>query len=193
MLRSPTECRQQLGLSTQGQLLVYVGNLLKTKGCYDLLESFAQLRQQRLEAMLVYVGSGSAGLAYMQARADALGIRDAVQWVGTQPHEQVSLWMGAADVVVLPSYNEGVPNVLLEAMACGRPIVATRVGGIAEVVPEFAGLLVTPGDIPALTVALHTALTSRWSTETILAHIRQFTWERNITQLQAVLERSIYS
>ena len=181
------ECREKLALGAKGKVIVYVGNLLKTKGCLDLVESFAQLKQLHPDALLVYVGKGDACAANIVAYAERAGLKDAVRLVGTQPHEVVASWMGAANVVVLPSYNEGVPNVLLEAMACGRPIVATCVGGIPEVVPDFAGILVLPGDIAALTDALMKALVTKWDVAKITAHVSQFTWERNIAQLQAVL------
>ncbi len=182
------DCREQLALRAQGKVIVYVGNLLATKGCLDLIESFAALKQQQPDTLLVYVGKGEACAAKLVARAEALGLKGSVKLVGVQPHEVVASWMGAADVVVLPSYNEGVPNVLLEAMACGKPIVATQVGGIPEVVPAFAGILVVPGDIAALTAALRTALTTIWDVNKIIAHVSQFTWERNIAELQAVLD-----
>ncbi|NOT83202.1 MAG: glycosyltransferase family 4 protein [Methylococcaceae bacterium] len=181
-------CREQLALDAQAKIIVYVGNLLPTKGCLDLIDSFAQLKQQMPDALLVYVGKGDICAAKMAARADSLGVKAAVRLVGTQPHEIVASWMGAADVVVLPSYNEGVPNVLLEAMACGKPIVATHVGGIPEVVPNFAGILVAPGDIAVIAEALKTAISATWDADKIITHVSQFTWERNIAELQAVLD-----
>jgi glycosyltransferase involved in cell wall biosynthesis len=67
-------------------------------------------------------------------------------------------WYRAADVFVLPSRSEGVPNVLLEAMACGRPFVATRVGGIPEIAHLGRGRLVPPGDVRSLTIAVRESL-----------------------------------
>ncbi|MEQ1637569.1 MAG: glycosyltransferase family 4 protein [Methylococcales bacterium] len=186
-------CREQLGLDVNAKVIVYVGNLLTTKGCLDLIESFAQLKQQIPDALLVYVGKGDACAAKITARANSLRLMEAVKLVGTQPHAVVASWMGAADLVVLPSYNEGVPNVLLEAMACGRPIVATNVGGIPEVVPDFAGMLTAPGDINAIAEALKSVLATKWDIGKIIAHVSQFTWERNIRQLQAVLDSNANS
>jgi glycosyltransferase involved in cell wall biosynthesis len=179
-------CRSKLALGADTKVIVYVGNLLSSKGCLDLVESFAALKQQVSEAVLIYVGKGNAADKIM-ARAKGLGLSDAIELVGTQRLEEIAFWMNAANIVVLPSYNEGVPNVLLEAMACGRPIVATNVGGIPEVVPAFAGILVAPGDITAIADALCKALTTTWDTDKILQHVSQFSWERNIAELQAVL------
>ncbi len=78
--------------------------------------------------------------------------------VGAQPHEKIPLWMNASDVLCLPSLNEGLPNVALEAMACGIPVVASRVGGVPEIVHEGVnGLLVPSSDSNARRDALRRA------------------------------------
>jgi glycosyltransferase involved in cell wall biosynthesis len=82
--------------------------------------------------------------------------------------------MNAATIVSLPSYNEGVPNVLLEAMACGTPVVATNVGGIPEVVQQQAGILVEPGDVAALANALAKAISTNWNVHEIVNVVEQF-------------------
>jgi glycosyltransferase involved in cell wall biosynthesis len=95
--------------------------------------------------------------------------------------------MQAADVLSLPSHNEGVPNVVLEAMACGLPVVATRVGGIPEVLPGHAGILVPAHDHQALGRALADALQRDWSRDRILEHAARFRWDDNVRQLDRIL------
>ena len=87
----------------------------------------------------------------------------------------------------LPSHNEGVPNVVLEAMACGIPVVASRVGGIPEVLPEFAGILVPVRDTAALSAALIEAMSHEWECERIVEHARTFRWDDNIDRLEQIL------
>ena len=87
----------------------------------------------------------------------------------------------------MPSHNEGVPNVVLEAMACGLPVVATRVGGVPEVLPDFAGMLVPPRDSTALAAALQQALAQRWDRDRIAAHARRFSWEANVHTVMHLL------
>lgn len=183
-----TDCRTQLALDLNTKIVLYVGNILSSKGCLDLFESFARLKAEQPDCILVYVGKGDAK-SDIEARAKALNLSDAVKFAGSQPLETVATWMGAADVVALVSHTEGVPNVLMEAMASGRPIVATDVGGIPEVVPEFAGILVAPHDIDAATDALKKALASSWDAAKIAQHIAPFTWEKNAVELEAVLTK----
>jgi glycosyltransferase involved in cell wall biosynthesis len=82
--------------------------------------------------------------------------------------------MAAADLITLPSYMEGCPNVVLEALACGRPVVATRVGGIPEIMSDACGRLIPPRDATALAEALHAVLSAQWDATSISAH-----WSRS--------------
>jgi glycosyltransferase involved in cell wall biosynthesis len=85
--------------------------------------------------------------------------------------------MAAADVFCLPSYSEGCPNVVIEALACGRPVVATKVGGIPELVGSACGLLVPPRDSRSLSCALAEALARRWDAQSIAQRFSR-PWER---------------
>jgi len=185
-----TAARARLGLAGMGgPLLLYVGNLKASKGCLDLLEAHAALAIAQPQARLVYVGEGASRGALL-ARARALGIESRVQLAGAMPHEALPDWFRAADLLCLPSHNEGVPNVVLEAMACGTPVVATRVGGIPEVVPAHAGLLVPPGDPVALADALAVAAARTWDHAAIAEHAHGFGWDSNIDRLDAVLQQA---
>lgn len=178
--------RRALEIAGDDPLVLYVGNLKPAKGCVDLLEAFPVVLAHHPRARLAFVGSGAAG-ATIARRAQQLGIAERVLLAGARPHEQLPLWMQAADLLSLPSHNEGVPNVVLEAMACGLPVVATRVGGIPEVLPEQAGLLVPAHDHDALGHALSDALQRGWSREAILAHAAGFRWEDNVRHLDRIL------
>jgi len=178
--------RQRLGLGAEQPLLLYVGNLKSTKGCLDLLEAFPAVLAQRPQAALVYAGAGACRDELL-ARAAALGCAERVSLVGAVPHAQLGDWFRAADLLCLPSHNEGVPNVVLEAMSCGIPVVASRVGGIPEVLPEFAGMLVPVRDPAALSAALLEATGRAWQGERIVEHARGFRWDDNIDRLERVL------
>ena len=184
--RSRSEARMRLGLSADAPLLLYVGNLKSSKGCLDLLEAFPAVMAARPKAQLIYVGAGPARAA-LRARAVVLGCTERVQWVDAVPHAALGDWFNAADVLCLPSHNEGVPNVVLEAMACGTPVVTSDVGGIPEVVPEYAGILVPPHAPDALSAALIDATGRSWDRPRIAAHAGSFHWEDNVNRLERIL------
>jgi glycosyltransferase involved in cell wall biosynthesis len=100
-------------------------------------------------------------------------------------------WFRAVDLLCLPSHNEGVPNVVLEAMSCGTPVVATHVGGIPEVVPDLAGVLVPPRDRKSLQDALITASERQWNTAEIAAHAARFRWDDNVQRLDRILRTAV--
>ena len=178
--------RRNLDLPTAGKLLLYVGNLKISKGCIDLLESFPAVLALHPGTRLVFIGDGPA-LSTLRDRSQALGVRDNVRLVGAMPHDELADWFRAADLLCLPSHAEGVPNVVLEAMASGTPVVASRVGGIPEVVPDYAGVLVPAHDSSALARGLDEALGREWDTERIVAHGREFNWEDNLEHLDEIL------
>jgi glycosyltransferase involved in cell wall biosynthesis len=178
--------RTQLGLAADGPLLLYVGNLKPAKGCVDLLDAFPAVLARRPDARLALVGAGAAR-ATLEQRSQALGIADRVVLAGARGHAELPVWMRAADLLSLPSHAEGVPNVILEAMACGLPVVASRVGGIPEVLPASAGLMVPAHDIPALGQALVAALDRDWNRAAIGDHASGFRWDDNVERLDGVL------
>ena len=95
--------------------------------------------------------------------------------------------MAAADLVTLPSYMEGCPNVVLEAQACGRPVVATRVGGIPEIISDTSGRLVPPADASALAEAIGSVLDKSWNAEDISAR-RSRSWNSVAAELFDVFD-----
>lgn len=137
------------------RLLLYVGRLEKEKGVLDLLAAFERLAADEPTFKLALVGAGT-----VEDRCRALANRfpGRVLLPGSLPLADVARWVGACDVLTLPSWNEGTPNVLLEALAAGRRVVATNVGGIPDVIrtPRL-GELVPARDIDALAEALRRA------------------------------------
>lgn len=133
-------------------MLLFVGNLVAIKGL-DVLLRACELLARDFEYSCFLIGDGPlrGNLERDVARA---GLTDRVRFVGPRPHAQLPDWYRAADVFVLPSRSEGVPNVLLEAAACGTPFVASRVGGIPEIAHLGESRLVPPGDVRQLAGAL---------------------------------------
>jgi glycosyltransferase involved in cell wall biosynthesis len=184
--------RAELGVPTGGRLVVFVGQLVPIKGTARLVEAWRLLHAEgRLGAddRLVLVGEGRLR-AELAAQAAAGGISDRVHLAGVVPQPTVARWIGAADALCLASDNEGTPNVIVEALASGVPVVATRVGGIPELVtPGLNGDLV-PRDPAALARALGAALDRPWEPEAIRRTVADLTWDalaaRNLELLSKI-------
>lgn len=133
--------------------LLFVGRLAEVKGLRVLFAALAHLPED-LAAELTLVGDGPDRAA-LEAAAVALGLDDRVRFLGARSQGEVAGHLRAADLFVLPSFAEGVPVVLMEAMASRVPVIATRVGGVAELVEDgVSGLLVAPSDVEALAAAV---------------------------------------
>lgn len=146
--------REVLGLPREGAGICTVCRVEREKGLRELAEAFLMVRKTHPEAWLVVVGDGAYG-SKLEAWVQSEDLASRVFLVGARPHDEVPQWLRAADVFVLASHNEGLPNVVLEAMACGLPVVATDVGGTSEAVSHGrTGLLVPAGDVQRLAQAL---------------------------------------
>jgi glycosyltransferase involved in cell wall biosynthesis len=138
--------RERLGLDPAGPLVLAVGGLTDRKNPLGLLQAFARVRAERPDARLAYVGDGPLAAA-LDAGVRRLGLGGAVARPGALPHDGVADWVTACDVLAIVSRVEPLGVAALEALAAGRPVVATRVGGTREVVPDpEAGRVVDPSD-----------------------------------------------
>jgi glycosyltransferase involved in cell wall biosynthesis len=184
--------RQQLGLSAQARVILYVGNFLPVKNPLLLVNAHAQLVRRSPEPCeLVLIGAGPLD-GKIRRLAAKLGTTDRVRLVGRQPPAEVARFMQAADVLCVPSKLEGVPNVLLEGFACGLRAVATRVGGIPEVLDkDFLGTLVPSADTTALTAALAQLLATNADRAAILRHAEQFSWSATTERYGSVLREAV--
>lgn len=187
--RDRDAARRSLGLPVERTILLSVGGLNEGKGHHRLVGVLPQLLACRPDLLLVVVGGErpSDSVRPLLNRLIKDGeLADHVYLAGERPHAEIPLWLASADVLCLATRSEGWANVLLEAAACARPVVATRVGGNAEVVPdERIGLLVAPGDDRELRAAILRALESTWDTTAMVEHARAHSWEQAAS---AVLE-----
>lgn len=152
--------REKLGLPVTSTLVTYVGYLWKRKGLFELLDAFEQIAASR-EVSLVICGDGEDA-ASIHSRADSLSTRQSIRFQGVISPAEVPEYLQASDVFVLPSYAEGVPNAVMEAMACGVPVVSTTVGGIPQAVGnDYGAVLVEPRDTAALAGALSALIDDR--------------------------------
>ncbi len=187
------EARQRLGLPPEIKMVLFVGNLLPIKNPLLLVRAFARFRQQMTDqnCVLIMVGEGPLREQLLQA-ADQLGIAGQVSLVGRQPEQRVAEYMHAADVLCVSSDNEGMPNVIYEALSCGQQVVATRVGGIPEVLQhDYLGRMVEKGDEAGMATALMDMANRPADTGKIREYALQFSWERTAKGYFEALESAL--
>lgn len=145
--------------SRDAQTVLFLGRLGRRKGAFDLVQAFAGVKAHFPNANLVCAGDGEVEAVRLEA--EKLGIGTSVTCPGWVAPEATRELLRDAAVFVLPSYAEGVPMALLEAMAEGLPVITTPVGGIPQVVQQGDnGIMVKPGDVPGIAAALERLLAS---------------------------------
>lgn len=141
-----------------GRNVLFVGRLAAAKGVPILLEAFARLHARFPDARLTLIGDGPHRIS-LEARATELGLADVITFTGYLNQDEVAAHLAQSDLFALPSFAEGVPVVLMEAMATGLPVLATRIAGIPELVEDdVSGRIVAPGDADAFADAMSSLL-----------------------------------
>lgn len=168
--------------SEREKTILYVGSFIERKGLSYLLGAMPEVLRCLPGYRLVLIGDGPQQAA-LEDLASSVGIRAQVEFLPFQPHGEVRRWMQIARLLVLPSTEEGMGVVLLEALACGTPVVASAVGGIPEVVDSQVGRLVPPGDVAALSRAMCEVLTDaqlwrRLSNGARGRAVTRYSWDR---------------
>jgi glycosyltransferase involved in cell wall biosynthesis len=171
--------RKELGLPTDKKIIVNVAHLEEYKGQKYLVEAMKNILAKRNDVMLYIIGQGSLKKS-LQSLINDYGLQNNIVLAGgNKPSEEIPLWMNASDVFALPSLSESFGIVQIEAMACGKPVVATYNGGSEEVVVnEKLGILVEPKDADGLAKAILKALDKGWDKDYILNYAEQFTWDK---------------
>ncbi|MCS6294539.1 MAG: glycosyltransferase [Nitrospira sp.] len=188
-----TRVRREFGL-TDGPLLVTVARLTQPKGHCDLIEALALLRNQWPQLQCVCVGDGELRQP-LEKLAAARGLSSMCRFVGSR--DDVMDFYAAADVVVLPSHSEGFPFVILEALAMGKPVIATSVNGVPEVIEHMkTGLLVKARDVAGLAGAIQSLLEQperavQLGSAGRVAVQAQFTVERMVEKTVAVFDAAL--
>jgi glycosyltransferase involved in cell wall biosynthesis len=178
--------RRRLGLPDQRRIVLCVSRLSEEKGIDVLLRAFG--RTTTPDTVLYIAGEGLHRPILEKIRSESPRRND-ITFLGAISHADVPMWLAAADLFVLPSRTEGHPNSLLEAYACGLPAVATRVGGVPEVVTsEEIGLLVDSDDVDGMARAIDSALARSWDRRRIIELAGSRTWDDVASEIVAQLE-----
>jgi len=187
--------RRELGI-TDGPVIVSVGRLVPLKNMHVLMDAVRMVRASHPSVRLVLVGEGPEH-DRLERYASEIGIADAVTFAGYVPQAETPSYYRSADVFALSSDFDNSPNVVLEAMACALPVVATNVGGVGSFVDaKRGGALVSRGDAVALAARLIDVLADPIRKRQMGAFnrdraVREFSWRASARQLLAVYERVI--
>jgi glycosyltransferase involved in cell wall biosynthesis len=170
--RDRAAARRELGLDADGPVVLSVGWLIPRKGHDLAIRAVAAMP----EVTLVIVGEGPEATS-LQRLADQLGSSERVRFLGSMPQEQLARVYSAADVLLLASSREGLPNVVLEALACGTPVVASAVWGTPEIVAaQAAGRLVQERTPAAFAAAIRDLLAAPPARAAVRAYAERFAW-----------------
>ncbi len=176
-LRDKQALRRKLGIAHSGALVCYVGNFVSEKGVDVLVNAFRLLKEGgRTDIHLALIGSGALE-PNLRSIVQQNGMEQTVTFYGRRKHDEIPDWMAACDVFCLPSLREGCPNVVLEALCSGRPVVASCVGGVPELLSTQEGALVPPSNPSALKDALLATLARSWEPEVLRRAVDGRSWD----------------
>jgi glycosyltransferase involved in cell wall biosynthesis len=173
-INESSEARRKLDLPPDRRIVCYVGRLGHEKGLDVLVEAMA--RRPFTETELHLVGGGELEES-LRSQVQQLNLDGKVFFHGMRPHEEIPAWLTACDVFCLPSRREGCPNVVLEALASGRPVVASHVGGVPELISERNGVLVPSENPERLAQALEYTLDQKWDAPTLRESVEFLSWD----------------
>jgi glycosyltransferase involved in cell wall biosynthesis len=182
--------RAARAVPANAKMLLFAGNLLLTKGAGVLIEACAILASRGVQFSCYLVGQGKDE-SKLRAMAQERHITGKVIFAGACDQRTLVGWYRAADVVTLPSFSEGIPNVLREAMQCHRPFVATRVGGIPEISDSSICRLVAPGNAAELADALQAMLASPPEVTEAIPSRFNMPWSRSAEMVTSLLRMAI--
>jgi glycosyltransferase involved in cell wall biosynthesis len=181
--------RGKLGLSEDKKVILNVGNLYPIKGHKYLIIAIREIvKTGRDDILCVIIGDGPLKKD-LEKRVEKEKLKKYIKIIGAKPHNEIPLWMNAADLFVLPSLNEGNPTVMFEALGIGLPFIGTKVGGIPEVlISEDYGFLVEPANPKDLVEKILSSLEKDWDREKIQKYARQFTSENVVKHILEIYE-----
>ncbi|AKB30501.1 Glycosyl transferase, group 1 [Methanosarcina siciliae T4/M] len=180
---NPYECKRSLGLSSDKKIVLTVGNLEEVKGHKYLIEAMGRVVKTRKDVICYIVGEGKLENK-LKKQIKSSGLLDYIKLIGGRPHNEIPLWMNACDIFVMPSLKESFGVVQIEAMACGKPVVATYNGGSEEIILfDNYGYLVQPGNSDLLAEKIIIAIDHKWNSEEILKFANKFNLKNQKKQI----------
>jgi teichuronic acid biosynthesis glycosyltransferase TuaC len=191
------EARRQLTLPTNAQIVLSVGHLRELKGFDLLIETIYNLQagRDKLPPIHLVIVGGTYSWepsykAHLVRRIAERGLHEVVSLVGPKKPEELKYWYSAADVFCLASSREGCPNVILESLACGTPVVATAVGGIPQIISKQELGFLVERNPESIRKGIVEALNKTWDYDKIIEHVQKhYSWERAVAKIYNSFER----
>ena len=180
------EAKRRLNLLPEISLLVSVGALILLKGHLTLIRAFARIAPRYPALQLYILGEGPLR-SELDSLVRELDLQDRVRLPGKRPNDELAQWFNAAEVSLLTSSREGWPNVVTESLACGTPVVATRVGGVPEILHSQEFGIVVDQTVDSVADAIERALSKKWDRQAISDQTRARTWSIVAGELEEVL------
>lgn len=174
--RNQIKCRKELGLDLSKKHLLFVGQLVDVKGLEYLIEALSIIKTNgRLDFQTLLIGEGPLRNRLYSLISEK-GLKENVLLLGSKQYSEIPIWMGASNMLCLPSKREGQPCVILEALNCGIPVVASRVGGIPDMIDEDNGIMTDPGNVDELSEAIVAGFDRAWDRDRVASKVQQMTW-----------------
>ena len=180
--KDKNKARQSLNLPKDKKIILFVGHLVTRKGVEYLIRSIKIVLKKDKNILCCIVGKGILENALKKLTSE-LNLEDYVRFLGEKRGKDTAKCMNACDMLVLPSLNEGLPVVLCEALACGKPVVATKVAGTPELVNKDVGYLVKPKDVNDLAEKIVLALDKKWEKDKLLKRAGEFSVISSVNKL----------
>jgi len=181
------KARAKLGIRKNGRVLLTVGALIERKGMHLLIEALQVLRNRNGLSWSTFIVGKGKERQNLETQILAAGLQDKVILSGEVNNSELIYWYNAADLFFLGSSNEGWPNVVSEAIACGTPVVATKVDGIPDILhsPEL-GIIVDHRDVSVFAAAIQEGFSRKWNREQISVLGRRRTWKTVAREVYAM-------
>jgi len=190
------ECRKKLNIPSDKRILFTFGDLLERKGFQFLLDAMKNLSVQRNDLLCIISGKGSYKKNLKQ-QIEMLDLQDSVILMDYIPTEEIPVWINSANLFIFPSLQESFGIVQIEALACGKPVIAARNAGSIDVISsDDVGILCEPGSGESLADAITRGLRREWDTTKIIEYANQYRWEiiaQDLVRIYELVLRKNYS
>jgi glycosyltransferase involved in cell wall biosynthesis len=181
--------RAKLGLSNSTKLVLNIGRLSEEKGQKYLIEAVKNIIACNDDVLVIIGGTGPLKNKLDQKIKD-FDLQNNIKLIGFIPDDLISIWMNACDLFVLPSLSESFGIVQIEALSCGKPVIATRNGASEEIIiNDKLGILVEPKDSEDLKLAIQHAFDTKWDEDYIRNYVDRFTWANIAKKIMKVYEK----